>query len=75
MKPTCDFEGVGEVFKLFFILALSINGLLDSGGVALVKEFISADCHTTLSLASQIQKEDSIGNFVTAFKVFLLRCC
>ena len=63
MKPTCDFEGVGEVFKLFFILALSINGLLDSGGGVLVRgEFNSTDC--------QIQKEDSIDNLLLVFKVF-----
>ena len=74
MKPTCDFEGVGEVFKLFFILALSINGLLDSGGGVLVRgEFNSTDCQTTLSLPSQIQKEDSIDNLLTIFKVFFLR--
>ena len=30
MKPAGDFEGVGEFFKLFFILTISINGLLDS---------------------------------------------
>ena len=71
MKPSCDFEGVGEIFKLFFILALSINGLLDSGGGVLVRgEFNSTDCQTTLSLASQIQKEDSIDNLLLVFKVF-----
>ena len=30
MKPAGDLEGVGEFFKLFFILTISINGLLDS---------------------------------------------
>ena len=74
MKPTGDFDGVGEFFKLFFILALSINELLDSG-ILVIGEFNSTDSHTMLSLASQIQKEDSIVNLLTVFKVYLLRCC
>ena len=73
MKPTSDFDGV-EFFKLFFILALSINELLDSG-ILVRGEFNSTDSHTMLSLASQIQKEDSIVNLLTVFKVYLLRCC
>ena len=64
MKPTGDFEGVGEFLKLFFIFALSINGLSDSGGGrVLVKVEFS-------STASQIQKEDAIDNLLTVFKVF-----
>ena len=64
MKPTGDFEGVGEFLKLFFIFALSINGLSDSGGGGvLVKVEFS-------STASQIQKEDAIDNLLTVFKGF-----
>ena len=73
MKTPGDFDGVGEFFKLFFILALSIcNGMLDSG-VLVRGEFNSTDCQTTLSLPSQIQKEDSIDNLLTIFKVSFLR--
>ena len=71
MKPASDFEGVREFCKLFFTLGVSINGLLDSGGGVLVKgEFNSADSQTTFSLASQIQKEDSINNLFTVFFFF-----
>ena len=65
MKPTGDFEGVGEFLKLFFIFALSINGLSDSGGGGgvLVKVEFS-------STASQIQKEDAIDNLLTVFQGF-----
>ena len=71
MKPTGGFEGAGEFFKLFFIFALSINALLDSGGEVFGRQdFNSADCHTILSLASQIQKEDSIANLLIFFFFF-----
>ena len=71
MKPTGDFEGVGEFGKLMFILALGIDGLLDSGRIILVRgEFSSTDCQATLSLASQIEKEDSIDSLLTVFNVF-----
>ena len=74
MKPTGDFERVGEFGKLIFILALGIDGLLDSGGAVLVRgKFNSTDCQTTLSLASQIQKEDSIDSLLTVFKVFFAK--
>ena len=52
MKPTRDFEGVGEFCKLFFILVLNIDGLLNSGGGVMVRgEFNSTDCQAILSLA------------------------
>ena len=71
MKSTGDFDEAGEFFKLFFILAGSIIGLLDSGGGVLVRaKFNPTDCQTTFSLTSQIQKEDSIHNLLTVFKVF-----
>ena len=71
MKPTGGFEGAGEFFKLFFIFAFSINALLDSGGEVFGRQdFNSADCHTILSLASQIQKEDSIANLLIFFFFF-----
>ena len=74
MKPASDFEGVREFCKLFFTLGVSINGLLDSGGGVLVKgEFNSADSQTTFSLASQIQKEDSINNLFTVFFFFFTK--
>ena len=74
MKPASDFEGVREFCKLFFTLGVSINGLLDSGGGVLVKgEFNSADSQTTFSLASQIQKEDSINNLLTVFFFFFTK--
>ena len=68
MKPTGGFEGAGEFLKLFFIFALRINALLDSGGEVFGRQdFNSADCHTILSLASQIQKEDSVDNLLFFF--------
>ena len=71
MKSTGDFDGVGEFFRLFFILAWSIIGLLHSGGGVLVRgKFNSTDHQTMLSLTSQIQKEDSIHNLLTVFNVF-----
>ena len=57
MKPTDDFEPVIEFGRLFFIFALGIDGLLDSGERVLRRgDFDSTDCRATLSLASQIQK-------------------
>lgn len=75
MKPVGDFEGVREFGKFFFILALCIVGLVDSGGVVLVRgEFYSTHCKSALPLASLIQKENSLS-LLTVFKVFLPRCC
>ena len=75
MKPTGDFDGVGEFFKLFFILALSIcNGMLDSG-VLVRGEFNLTDCQTKLALASQIQIENSIDNCSQFSRFSLVRCC
>ena len=54
MKPAGDFEGVGELDKLFFILALVIDTMRDSGGVIFLKEeFNSTNCQPKLFLASQ----------------------
>ena len=70
MKPTGDFEIVGEFVKLIFILGLGIDGLLDSGQVVLLRrEFNSTDCQTTLPLTSHTQNEDSIDSSLTSFKV------
>ena len=75
MKPAGNLEGVGEFGQFFFILALCIVGLVDSGEVVLVRgEFYSTDCKFALSLASLIQKENSL-RVCLVFKVFLLRCC
>ena len=61
MNPVGDFEKVGEFGKFFFILTLCIAGLVDSGGVVLVRgEFYSTHCKSALSLASLIQKENSL---------------
>ena len=74
MKPTGDFGRVREFGKLFFIFALGIDGLNDSGGWVLGRgAFNSTDCQATLSLANQIQKEDSIDILLTVFKVFLAK--
>ena len=74
IKPTGDFEGVGECGKFFFILGLGIDGLLHSGGVVLIRgEFNSTDCQTTLSLGSHIQKVDSIDSLLTIFKGFFVK--
>ena len=62
MKPTGGFDRVGEFFKLFFILALSICNILLDSGVLVRGEFNSTDCQTTLALASQTQIDDSIDN-------------
>ena len=71
MKATGDFEQVREFGKLFFIFALGIEGLLDSGGWVLVRgELISTDCQVTLSFARQIQKKDSIDSLLSVFKFF-----
>ena len=71
MKPTGDFEGVGEFGKLFFILALGIDGLLYSRGAVLLKgEFNSTDCQTTLPLVSKMQKENSMDSLLTILKGF-----
>ena len=44
METTGDFDRVREFDKLLFILALGINGLLDSRGVVLtIGEFNSTD--------------------------------
>ena len=67
MKPTGDFEGVGEFLKLFFIFALSINGLSDSGGGGGGGVLVKVEFSST---ASQIQKEDAIDNLLTVFKGF-----
>ena len=54
MKPAGDFEGVGELDKLFFILALVIDTMRDSGGVIFLKEeFNSTNGQPKLFLASQ----------------------
>ena len=74
MKPTGDFEWVREFGKLFFIFALGIGGLLDSGGRVLGRAaFNSTEYQATLSLASQIEKEDSIDSLLTAFKGFFCK--
>ena len=44
MKPTGGFDRVGEFFKLFFILALSICNILLDSGVLVRGEFNSTDC-------------------------------
>ena len=69
METTGDFDRVREFDKLLFILALGINGLLDSRGVVLASgEFNSTDWQTALFLASQIQKENSVDSLLTIFK-------
>ena len=74
MKPAGDFEWVREFDKLFFIFALGIDGLLDSGGWVLGRVvFNSTDSQATLSLASQIQKENSIDSLITVFKFFFAK--
>ena len=74
MRATGDFEGVREFGKSIFVLVLGIDRLLDSGGVVLVRgEFNSTDCQIPFSLASQIQKEDSIDSLFKVFKVFFAK--
>ena len=74
MKPTDYFEWVIEFGRLFFVFALDIDGLLDSGGWVLRRgDFDSTDCHATLSLASQIQKTIPLTVCFTVLKVFFAK--
>ena len=71
MKPSGDFEGVGEFGKLLFILALDIGGLCDSGVVILVRGvFNPLDFQNTFR---QTYKKDFIDSLLTVFKVFFAK--
>ena len=51
------------------------DGMYCGGLVFISEKFNSTDYQPILSLTCQIQKEDSIDNLLTVFKVFLLGCC